>query len=140
MALPLEARPAATGRARLFTFRGPGSALGGLLGAGAGYLASGRNGFYAGLALAAGVILGDVTDRLLVGRGVAPGTLARTGRWIRSGLGVLLFALAAFLLVAFAATRQMIVLMGALVAAAAGAMLIELRPRTEPGRRNSERE
>ncbi len=115
-------------RVSLFTFRGPGSAIGALLGAGIGYIASGRNGFYAGLAIGAGAILGDLADRLLVARGLAsPARLAWIGRGIRSVLGAICLILAIFLLVAFVLTRQPIVLAGALIAGAGGAMLLTMK-------------
>jgi hypothetical protein len=123
-------RPSPNVRALLFSFRGPGSAIGALLGAGAGYVASGGNGFYAGLALGAGVVLGDVVDRLLVARGLAsPAWLAWIGRRIRFVLGALALTLGIFLLVSFVLTRQPIVLAGALIAGAAGALLIGMKAR-----------
>jgi hypothetical protein len=122
---PVERARPASGGLRLFTFRGPCSSGGALLGALLAWFGSGGRGFFVGLAIGAGLILGDVADRQIAARGLAaPDALVRLGGRIRSGLGAILLGLGIFLAVSFGLTGLPIVLAGALIAVGSGALLL----------------
>jgi len=100
-----------------------------MVGAAAGWILSGGRGFFVGLAMAAGWVLGDLADRRLVASGRAsPETLARAGQWVRRFLGGAMLGLSLFLLVSFALTGQPIVLVGALIATVGGVLMLRIRP------------
>jgi hypothetical protein len=109
----------------LLPFQGPSSLAGFVLGAVIGRWLAGRNGIAVGLGMAAGGVLGDLTDRILVARGrVTAETLLRAGRRIRSTAGLLGIGLTIAVLVALLVTGELVFLVLGLCAGVFSALLL----------------